>query len=1106
MTKCERLFRLAALLREGPRSVRDIARNFYPTASVGGPGWSGIERAVQRDLNDLARLEPDFEALSGRPPRYRIHTQRSSLHPVELLALHAAARLTYHRASGQALYHRQALQQLTKWLPEHLQPVVNRSLKDVGHRRSREDMNLEKVSQAWMDASPLRFEYQKPGGSGQWRTNIIETYLIEAHPQNLDLYVVGLETSFHRDVRTFKLSRMRGLQSIPGERYRIPDSFDPTAFFRSAWGVVGAQGNKTVRIELRFRADAAYRILEGGYAHLDTPSRQPDGSVLASVQAPLDGSGLPREVMPWILSWGPRVDVLGPPDIRTHWLAELREACGQSAGEENMTRNRYMGHSPSRENSEWQTLRDHVEGVTRRLEHHVRYLTLPGNVPELRPYARLTGYLHDLGKYRGDFQKYRLGWNPQTRQPQQFGEKAVPHSDAGAKVMSVRMDADREAGNELPLVIANHHGRLRDVDALETRLAETDPDEVFALLELAGDEFPELIDLYNADLPALPLADTERAFLIRFLLGALVDADRLDTEEHGSPGKAKLRECHAAEQDEMALLFSRLQAEQDRKAAEDARHPQPINALRREMYAQALERAVLPPGFFRLTLPTGGGKTLTSLAFALEHARVHGLRRVVYAVPFTTIIDQTAKVFRGVLEREGEFKVLEHHSNLEVKEREEGQEHQTSASELATENWDAPVIVTTTVRLFQETLFGTRTAQLRRLHNLTGSVIVLDEAQSLPAHLLRPVLDALQFLVRYGGCSVVLCTATQPALDESLGFPSLKGVRDLVPDAARYFDELRRVNYEFRLTEPTPWPTLAAELSEQEQVLCIVNTRQHARDLYGLLGEDEANFHLSTGMCPAHRKRELARIRERLAGGLPCRVVSTQLIEAGIDVDFPRVYRALGPLEAIVQAAGRCNREGKLEAGQVVVFRPEDHKMPRGDYEVRERLAASLLKGEPNLHDPAIFAPYFSKVYSNVSTAPKVKILGGEKDFFAAHAGLYFTQVADAFQMIEGDMLPVIIRGYEGARVDALLATLQGSHSKRERQDAWRALQQYTVNIYAHQADQLRHLLADVPELKQRADWLGVEPPKVRQWPPTAKYDDKLGIVPEMADDLFTTL
>ncbi|GAA5503172.1 hypothetical protein Dxin01_02921 [Deinococcus xinjiangensis] len=765
---------------------------------------------------------------------------------------------------------------------------------------------------------------------------------------------------------------------------------------------------------------------------------------------------------------------------------------------------KYMGHSPSKENPNWQTLKEHVEGVTDLLEHHIRYV----EVPELLPYAKLTGYLHDLGKYREDFQKHRLQWNPKTEQEDKTLEvKPCPHSDAGAKFMQVLLDMDREIASEVPFVIANHHGRLRDIDTLQNRLSETEAEEVEALLQLALAEMPALDALLGEELPDLPLQNTERAFLIRFLLGALVDADRLDTEKHGNPlTKAALREQHKAEQNEMELLLARLQVGQDEKTADDAKDPQPINALRRQMYADALSHSGDTKGFFRLTMPTGGGKTLTSLAFALKHAQRHGLRRVIYAVPFTTIIDQTAKVFREVLEHEGEFKVLEHHSNLEVGERKEGEERQTTAPELATENWDAPIIVTTTVRLFQETLFGTRTAQLRRLHNISGSVIVLDEAQSLPAHLLRPTLDALQFLVKYASCSVVLCTATQPALNEELGFPALKNIRDLVPNAAHYFDALKRVEYEFRTAEPTNWATLADELSAQPQVLCIVNTRQHAQDLYGMLGEDEANFHLSTNMCPAHRKRELVSIRQRLKAGQPCRVISTQLIEAGIDVDFPRVYRAMGPLEAIVQAAGRCNREGLLDTGHVIVFLPEEHKMPKGDYEVRESLARSELARNANLHDPNVFSDYFKDVYRRVNLAPKVKILTGEKDFQDAHAQLYFEQVAAAYQMIEGEMIPVIIRGYDEPKVDRLLKVIRDAQFKGQSRDAWRELQQYTINLYAHQVAKLAHLLTPVPELVQRAQWLGTEEPQILQWPQTAKYDQKLGAVAEMSDDLFTTL
>lgn len=766
----------------------------------------------------------------------------------------------------------------------------------------------------------------------------------------------------------------------------------------------------------------------------------------------------------------------------------------------------YMAHSPSEENLEWQTLKAHAEGVTARLEHHLRYLTR--SVPELLPYAKLTGYLHDLGKYRDDFQKHRLAWDPQADQEIALVQKAVPHSDAGAKFMQALLDMDREVASELPFAIANHHGRLRDVDALLGRLSDTNIQKVEDLIELAEAELPELTELLEADFPDLPLERTERAFLIRFLLGALVDADRLDTEEHGSPSKADLRKLHAAEHDEMAFLLARVQTDQDEKTAKDAKSPQPVNALRREMYASALGNASHAPGFFRLTMPTGGGKTLASLAFALRHANLHGLRRVIYAVPFTTIIDQTAKVFRDVLEHPGEFKVLEHHSNLEVKEPPDGEENQKAVSELATENWDAPVIVTTTVRLFQETLFGTRTAQLRRLHNVSGSVIVLDEAQSLPSHLLQPTLDALSFLVEYAGCSVVLCTATQPALDEQLGFPALKGVRDLVGNAPRYFGALKRVDYTVRTDAPTPWADLAAELKSKERVLCVVNTRQHAKNLYDLLGEDEATFHLSTNLCPVHRKRELSAIRQRLRNGQPCRVVSTQLIEAGIDVDFPAVYRALGPLEAVVQAAGRCNREGLLKdgvgnpaPGQVVVFLPEDHTLPAGDYGVRERLAATELQEGADLHDPAVFTPYFREVYRRVSQAPEVNIHTGKKLFQEAHAQLYFEQVAKAYQMIEGEMLPVVIRGYDEEKVDVLMGTLEHSRNKDERRNAWRALQGYTVNLYPNQARKLAEYLTDVPELTERARRLGVEPPNLKQWPTTAKYDAKLGLVSEVETD-----
>lgn len=327
-----RLLMVAQLLRDGECSVHDLARKLYPTASEEGRAWLAIERAIQRDLNDLELWDPAFEKICGRPPRYRIHTVQPALHPTETLALHAAVRLTYHRASGEALHHQNALRKLTKLLPESIQGVLERSVSDVGQKRTskRESQNLEHAATAWLGGHPLRFEYQKPGGSGAWRTNIIETYIIEAHPQNLDLYVIGKETSFHNDIRTFKLSRMHNLQVQREQTYRIPEGFNPREFFHSALGVIGAQGHETVKIHLRFRKDAAYRILEGGYGNMSEPLKNADGSVETVLEAPVDSSGLPREALPLIYSFGPRVEVLGPPAIRDHWLRELHEALAQA--------------------------------------------------------------------------------------------------------------------------------------------------------------------------------------------------------------------------------------------------------------------------------------------------------------------------------------------------------------------------------------------------------------------------------------------------------------------------------------------------------------------------------------------------------------------------------------------------------------------------------------------------------------------------------------------------------------------------------------------------------------------------------------------------------
>lgn len=455
---------------------------------------------------------------------------------------------------------------------------------------------------------------------------------------------------------------------------------------------------------------------------------------------------------------------------------------------------------------------------------------------------------------------------------------------------------------------------------------------------------------------------------------------------------------------------------------------------------------------FSLEVPTGGGKTLSSLAFALEHARAHGKRRVVYAIPYTSIIEQTADVFREVFEPLGEAAVIEHHSQAESDPQDEN-----AASRLACENWDAPLIVTTNVQLF-ESLFAARTSRCRKLHNLVDSVIVLDEAQQLPPQFLQPVLDTLNLLVAHYGVTVVLCTATQPVLESTDYFDPSRNLRGLprptpiVDDADRLFAELKRVNVKL----PRDWnerltlSQLAEELAARDCVLAIVDRKRDARELHALL--PEGAIHLSGSMCGVHRADCIKEIKRRLSGrrqgadARPLRVVSTQLVEAGVDLDFPVVYRALAGLDSIAQAAGRCNREGLLDRGEVIVFLPPQEP-PAGVLRKAADAARSVLHASPDDPlSPALFRRYFQSFYANCELDQRgiVDLLrAGSRDL-----AVRFRTAANAFRFIEDDTVPVIVRyrGTDGTddTVEKLLGLLN-----RDGPSRWlaRALQRYTVPL-----------------------------------------------------------
>lgn len=632
----------------------------------------------------------------------------------------------------------------------------------------------------------------------------------------------------------------------------------------------------------------------------------------------------------------------------------------------------------------------------------------------------VAGRLHDIGKMSAAFQAY-IKDNGALKGPD--------HATAGAR------EADRlygpGVGRILAYCIAGHHAGLTDGGSehmpgtLSHRLI-TKPLETYTGWEAHAGALPEKTAM---GMPAPLRAKSqypgfERAFFIRMLFSALVDADFLATEHFYAMANFDESPVRRGLVNSLTTLRNRL----DAKLAAKASSATKVNRLRGEILAHVRAQASQAPGLFSLTVPTGGGKTLTSLAFALDHAIAHGLDRIVYVIPYTSIIEQTAESFRDALGDDGD--VLEHHSAVEWDPKgdeqfdDEGREGLKKLRRDA-ENWDVRIIVTTSVQFF-ESLFAARTSACRKLHNLANSIIILDEAQTLPLPLLRPCMAAIETLATGYGASVVLCTATQPALSKQDGFDrGLVDVRELAPDPEALYRRLNRVRVEIA-PEPVSDGALAAELRAQDQVLCIVNSRAHARDLFGQIKDAPGARHLTTLMCPLHRRAALAEIRRDLTDKRPVRLIATSLIEAGVDVDFPTVWRAMTGLDSIAQAAGRCNREGLLAEGVVFVFQPVDsdgRKPPPG---IEQFAAATREVLRAHGGDPLgleTIKAYFSLVYwaktSGATDQLDAAWLGDKPDRTQGILraieetksawNFPFAQIANAFRFIEDTMQPVIV-------------------------------------------------------------------------------------------------
>jgi CRISPR-associated helicase Cas3/CRISPR-associated endonuclease Cas3-HD len=714
------------------------------------------------------------------------------------------------------------------------------------------------------------------------------------------------------------------------------------------------------------------------------------------------------------------------------------------------------GKPPEEDSGQWQPLAAHLSNVAALAGQFAAPLNLTNE-------AKLAGLLHDLGKYADRFQT-------RLRNPSIHG---INHWAAGTTHAAKKLKAFAVA-----FATDGHHTgipALHENDAglsLQTTVKKFD-DEAHRL-ELTG-QCPESLDALLArfahdglKLPSFSPSKIKdkfaEAFRSRILFSCLVDADFLDTEKHFNPAQDKQRIVPEL-QPERALEILKEHLVSKSGAG-------PVNALRKQLLDDCLKAAQKSPGLFSLTAPTGSGKTLSSLAFALQHIIHHNakfdqddprrFRRIIVVIPYTSIIEQTARVYREELFESafGADYVLEHHSAVAPRERKEDRGHDAEEdrlrrARLAAENWASPLVVTTNVQFF-ESLFGNRPSDCRKLHNIGRSVVLFDEVQTLPPRLVPSLLSGVRLLTRDYGVTAVFMTATQPAFASAgEALPYDWKPEPISTNESGLAEALRRT----KIALPQPgksfsWADVAAKVAAEPQSLCVVNTTKDARELFRLVRgiQPDGVFHLSARMCPAHRQEKLAEIRRRLKpeNNEPCRLVSTQLIEAGVDVDFPIAYRALGPLDSIIQTAGRCNREGRhAEPRPVIIFRPaEGGHLPKS-YEQVMKITESFLarqsEAQSRIHQPSFYAEYFAELY---------KLVGRDSadadPVFAASKAFNFPKAADECQLVGNETHAVLVKKWKDKngrnRSNELVEKL--AYEKHLTAAECREAQRYSVNLY----------------------------------------------------------
>jgi CRISPR-associated endonuclease/helicase Cas3 len=721
----------------------------------------------------------------------------------------------------------------------------------------------------------------------------------------------------------------------------------------------------------------------------------------------------------------------------------------------------YFAHTVDRSLAKGQYLADHLLNVARGAKKRASE-AMPDH-GEIASAAEVVGLLHDVGKYRDGFISHLKGLV--------VAEAKRHHKQAGAawaKELELRL---------LVIPILGHHGGMPDEFASSDSLNQPAGHEAVSEIRTrAITDCPSLQEIkpgLSEDFDEFGIRDEE--LLTRLLFSCLVDADWEDTGEHERTAKGIPPDPIPKALDADGWLTTVL--DHIAKKA-NAANPGVVASARSKVLEKALEAAQLPPGLFSLTVPTGGGKTLSGVAFALAHARVNQLRRIIYVVPYLSILEQNAKAIREALGLESnDIALFEHHSLADrgrpTDTPDEAESTSLADSSRRSENWDAPVVITTNVMFF-ESLFSNQPRRCRKLHNIARSVIFLDECQNIPPKFLAPTCAMLKQLTEVLGCSIVFATATQPDLDHPrLGDDALLKVHEIVPGELDLFTQLKRVRLEWpKPGETMDWAAVAKRMATVRASLCVVNSRLGARELFQELKarKSDGTFHLSTSMCPAHRKEVLDEVRARLLKGSPCRLVSTQLIEAGVDVDFPLVLREMAPLDSIIQAAGRCNREGKIPdaGGLVIVFRsaaaaenPRRYFPPDLWYKAGREIVESFLASglTPEIDDPLLINEYFQRLYSSGPL--------DQEQIGAARMDSKFQTVDQSYRLIENAGLPVVVPTWDAHQeeTESLIDTFESTRA------GFRSLASFQVNL---RCDRMRPPSGVIEEKEGLFVWRGL--------------------------------